>query len=277
MNSFETHRAALRFPDLLEAVAALDPEVRVRFTSPHPAHFPEDLLHLIGQTPNICSSLHLPLQSGSDAILGRMRRRYTEDAYRSLVQRAREAIPDVSLSTDIIVGFCGETEADHEKTLKMLRDIEFSQAFLFAYSTRPKTEAARSMEDDVPHQLKQSRLREAIDTFHATAAQRNSKLIGTVQVVLVEAGAARAPASWGAGLDGGGPALTGRTDGNQRVIFRDVEIDRPRATLERAKPGEYIAVRVTGASSMTLFCEPLFRTSLAQVAEKNHLHRAIVG
>lgn len=266
-----SRRASLRFPDLLEAVAALDPEVRVRFTSPHPAHFPEDMLNLIAKTPNICSSLHLPIQSGSSAVLARMRRRYTESAYRELVERARMMIPGVTISTDVIVGFCGETNVDHEKTLQMLRDVQFSQAFLFAYSTRAKTEAARSMEDDVPHEVKQDRLREAIDTFHAVAAERNSTLAGREELVLVEAGSARAPEDWGDGMGGGGPALTGRTDGNQRVVFRDVEIGGAGRAPARAKSGEYVAVRVTGASSMTLFCEPLYRTSLGMYPAESQL------
>jgi MiaB/RimO family radical SAM methylthiotransferase len=255
-----TPTATRRFPDLLRAVAAVDPEMRVRFTSPHPAHFPDDLLQLMAETPNICSALHLPLQSGSTEMLDRMRRRYSADAYRKLTERARSTIPGVSISTDIIVGFCGESAAHHRETLRMVEDVRYDQAFCFAYSMRDKTEAARTMVDDVPHATKMSRLRELIDLVHRVAGEKNASELGREHLVLVESASGRSPPEWGPGVG----AKTGRTDGNKRVVFRDVPIPTRGGGMRRAGAGDYVAVRVTGSTSVTLLCDPTERTTLSQ-------------
>ena len=130
---------------------------RSRFTSPHPKDFPPHLLQLVGDRPNVCSSLHLPAQSGSDSVLERMRRGYRYDSYMRLVSDARSAVPGVSLSSDFIAGFCGETEEEHSDTIRLMREVEYDQAFMFAYSMRGKTHAHRRMEDDVPDDVKQRR------------------------------------------------------------------------------------------------------------------------
>lgn len=252
--------ATRRFPDLLQVVSEIEPEMRVRFTSPHPAHFPEDVLDLIAETPNICSALHLPLQSGSTPMLQRMRRRHTADAYRELVALTRAKIPGVTLSTDLIVGFCNETDEDHAATLDMLRDVGYSQAFIYAYSLRAGTEAAKKMEDNVPHELKMRRLREALDLYHSVAAERNKAEIGRQHLVLVEEGDAKSPAAWGADAK----AKTGRTDGNQRVVFRDAPVsDRDGGAPRLVEAGDYVAVRVVNSSSVTLLCEPVERSSIS--------------
>lgn len=134
-----------RFSDLLIAVAAINPEMRIRFTSPHPKDFPDDVLQAVANTKNICKQLHMPLQSGSTSNLSRMRRGYSKEAFLDLVQRARDVIPGVALTTDVIAGFCGETEEEHQDTLDVMRTVQFDQAFMFAYSLRDKTHAARVM------------------------------------------------------------------------------------------------------------------------------------
>lgn len=134
-----------RFAELLMDVASICPEMRVRFTSPHPKDFPPDVLSVIAETYNICKSIHMPVQSGSSSTLSRMRRGYTREAFLSLVQDARTIIPGVCLSTDVIAGFCGETEEEHNETVSLMREVTFDQAFMFAYSLREKTHAAYAM------------------------------------------------------------------------------------------------------------------------------------
>ncbi len=203
-----------RFADLLETVASLDPELRVRFTSPHPKDFSDDVLSAIAKYPNICKSLHLPAQSGSSSVLERMRRGYSREAYLDLFNRAKEIIPGVTISTDMITGFCGETEQEHEDSLSLMEQCAFDQGFLFAYSLREKTHADRSelMSDDVPEEIKQRRLQEVIEVFRRQLQLRNSTTeTFQCRLVLVEGHATRStPES---------PMLTGRTDGNKRVIF----------------------------------------------------------
>jgi tRNA A37 methylthiotransferase MiaB len=137
--------AGVRFADLLRDVAAVNPEIRVRFTSPHPKDFPPDVLDAIASTHNICKSIHLPVQSGSSSVLERMRRGYSREAFLALTEDMRRLMPQVALSTDVIAGFCGETEAEHADTVSLMRQVAFDQAFMFAYSLRDKTHAAHTM------------------------------------------------------------------------------------------------------------------------------------
>jgi MiaB/RimO family radical SAM methylthiotransferase len=260
--------ASVRFPDLLDAVSQVDPEVRIRFTSPHPAHFPDDVIQLMAERNNICSSIHLPVQSGSNTVLDRMKRRYTVEAYKDLVSQIRAIIPRVTLSTDIISGFCGETEDDHLATLELMRSVQYDNGFFFAYSTRDKTEAARSLVDDVSDEDKLRRLREVIDLFHTLALSKNQSEIGAQHLVLVESGNPRRPAGWTTDIE----TRTGRTDTNKRVIFPDLAVpwksvdssSEASSTIASPLIGEYVAVRVTGATSGTLFCDPLYRTTMAE-------------
>lgn len=201
-----------RFADLLAAVSDISPELRVRFTSPHPKDFPDDVLAVIAERPNLCKSLHLPAQSGSSSVLERMRRGYTREAYLDLFRRAREIIPGVTISTDMITGFCGETEEEHQESVSLMRECQFDQAFMFAYSDREKTHAARTMKDDVPEEVKLRRLQEVIDVFRAGVQERNRATEwGRLRLVLIEGPSTRSTPY--------APMLTGRTDGNKRVIF----------------------------------------------------------
>lgn len=146
---------SVQFAALLDRVAAIDPEMRVRFTSPHPKDFPDEVLEVISRRPNVCCCLHMPAQSGSTAALDRMARGYTREAYLALIARVKEIIPGCAITTDIITGFCEETEEEHADTVSLMKLVGYEQAFMFAYSERAGTSAARKMEDDVPDDVKQ--------------------------------------------------------------------------------------------------------------------------
>jgi MiaB/RimO family radical SAM methylthiotransferase len=201
-----------RFADLLHAIADINPDMRVRFTSPHPKDFPAEALAAIAARRNICGSVHLPAQSGSSSVLARMRRGYTREAYLQLVAQIRETIPGVSISTDLIAGFCDETEEEHQDTLALLREVRFDQAFMYAYSLRDRTHAAHTMSDNVPEEVKKRRLQEIIDTYRDALIQKNfEEEDGQLRLVLVEGPANRSSPER--------PVYTGRTEGNKRVLF----------------------------------------------------------
>jgi len=249
---FQGKDSGARFNELLCRVADAAPEVRIRFTSPHPKDFPNAVLDTIAQYPNIAKQLHVPLQSGSTAVLQRMRRGYTREAYLELIGAIRSRV-NSALSTDVIAGFCGETEEDHEQTLEMLRQVQYEHAYTFAYSLREKTHAHRNYVDDVPQETKSRRLQEIVKTFHENAALRNKSYLNTTQLVLVE------------GFDKKNKScLTGRSDGN-RVVFPGLSVlSEDRSTSVSVQPGDFVAVQITEASSSTLYGRPLFRSSLTR-------------
>jgi MiaB/RimO family radical SAM methylthiotransferase len=238
----------LRFTTLLEKCSIAAPEVRFRFTSPHPKDFPDDLFHLIQERPNICKSLHLPLQSGSTSVLERMRRGYSKESFLSLAEKARMIIPEVTLSTDIIAGFCGETETDHQDTLEVMRRVRFEQAFMFAYSQRPKTPAARKYEDDVPDVVKQSRLHQVIETFQMYRPQ--TPLLNTRQLVLVDGKSKKDASLW-----------KGRTDGNHLCVLNQGE-------LGNLQPGDYVEVDIHSSTPTTVYGHVLRKSSLQEFYQK---------
>ncbi|KAM3133495.1 hypothetical protein pb186bvf_014337 [Paramecium bursaria] len=176
----------VRFDQLLEMVAKSFPEMRIRFISPHPKDFPDRVLNMVQQYPNIAKSIHIPCQSGSNTVLQRMRRNYTREALINLCKKARDIVPNVTLSTDVIVGFCGETEQDFQDTQDLMNEIKFENAFMFAYSMREKTHAHRNFTDDIPQDVKQQRLSTLIDQFHKIQKVENQKEIGRKHLVLVE-------------------------------------------------------------------------------------------
>jgi len=204
--------AGYYFVDLVEAVSNISPELRVRFTSPHPKDYPPELLSLMAERNNVCNHLHMPAQSGSSTVLERMRRGYTREAYMELIDDVRRTIPDVAITSDFITGFCGETEEEHEDTLTLMEHIQYDQAFMFAYSMRGKTHANRTMEDDVPEEIKSRRLQEIIHMFRTNVQLRNDEHeVGKLRLVLVEGESRKSKEgarTWG-----------GRTDQNKRVVF----------------------------------------------------------
>jgi MiaB/RimO family radical SAM methylthiotransferase len=204
-----TGSIGVRFTELLARVAAVHPEVRVRFTSPHPKDFPPDLIELMRITPNVAKQIHLPLQAGSTEVLARMRRGYSKDAYLELAGRLRSRIPGVALSTDVIAGFCGESDADHADTLEVLRTVAFETAFHFKYSQRERTHAHRTLQDDVPEAVKQRRLEDIIAVCLQTRRERLAGDMGKSHLVLVERVNPKSP-----------DELAGRTDCAKAVVFK---------------------------------------------------------
>ena len=228
VNSY--HHEGSRFPQLLEAVAGVDGVRRIRFTSPHPSDVDDDMLRVMATHENICSSVHLPLQAGADRTLRRMQRTYTRAEYLKLVDRIRAALPDVGLTTDIIVGFPGETEADFEETLEVMEQVRFDSAFMFKYSLRPGTKAA-NYSSHVDEQEKQRRLEAVIAMQKESTLMRNRALTGQVAEVLVERESKKSPLQW-----------AGRTDSNKLVVF-----DR-----EDARLGDFVQIKIDGSHGVTL-------------------------
>jgi len=233
------------FADLVDAVSRVDPELRVRFTSPHPKDFPRELLQLIAERSNVCNHLHMPSQSGSTTVLERMRRGYSRESYLELIQDVRERIPGVGISTDMIAGFCGETEEEHEDSVTLMEEVGYDQAFMFAYSMREKTHAHRRMQDDVEEPVKQRRLREIIDTFYDRLLIKNQAEIGSTQTILVE-GESKKGGQW-----------SGRSDANKTVVFEIREEDK-------VEIGDYVRVGVKGITGPTLIGSFKGKTTLRE-------------
>jgi tRNA-2-methylthio-N6-dimethylallyladenosine synthase len=245
VNSYRDERdgTVVRFAELLYRISLLSPALRVRYSTSHPKDCSDELLHVHAERSNVCNALHLPVQHGNTDVLRRMRRTYTRDEYLALVERARAIVPGLSLSTDIIAGFCGETEAEHADTLSLLEAVRYDLAFMFQYSERPHTYAARKYADDVPEAVKKRRLGEVIALQTRIAAENNRAEVGRVHTVLVEGPSRRSDAQ-----------LCGRTDHNKMVVF-----DR-----QAFQPGQYVRIRITGSTSATLFGEALGVTTPAE-------------
>ncbi|KAK7872977.1 hypothetical protein R5R35_004282 [Gryllus longicercus] len=252
---YRPKRGGLRFADLLEKVSNVNSEMRIRFTSPHPKDFPDEVLHLIRERPNICNNLHLPAQSGNDRVLERMRRGYTRAAYLELVDHVRDVLPGVTLSSDFICGFCGETEQEFEDTLSLMERVQYHMAFLFPYSLREKTVAHRKLQDDVPSAVKQERLLAMVGLFRRGALKLNKEQIGRRQLILVEGRSKRSD-----------QFLAGRNDGNTKVIIPAYSVPEHRFS-RNDKPivsGDYVVVQINDASSQVLKGTPLYHSTLSE-------------
>jgi tRNA-2-methylthio-N6-dimethylallyladenosine synthase len=217
------------FGELLRAVDAIDGIERIRFTSPHPKDFRDPVIAAITDSPAVCEHVHLPLQSGSSRILKAMRRTYTRERYLAVVGKLRDAIPDLALGTDIIVGFPGETESDFDETLEVVETVGYDSAFTFVYSPRSGTEAA-AMADQVPDEVKHERIERLVDHVQRVALERNRRRIGLLEEVLVE-GPSRTDTT----------RLRGRTRRNTTVHF-----------VGDAHPGDLVHVEIEAATSTTL-------------------------
>jgi tRNA-2-methylthio-N6-dimethylallyladenosine synthase len=220
------------FAQLLRAVARIDRIERVRFTSPYPVDFTDDVIAAIAEEPKLCKYVHLPVQSGSDAVLDRMRRGYRAADYRAIIAALRRAMPDIAVSTDLLTGFSGETEADHQATLALMRELRFDSAFMFAYSERDLTFAARKLPDDVVPAVKQRRLAEIVQLQEQISADVFAAHVGRRERVLVHGPSKRDPAQ-----------LMGRTDGFKTVIL-------PAGV---GAIGELVEVTIERATMATLF------------------------
>ena len=224
------------FAALLRLVARAVPEMRIRFSTSHPKDMGDETLRVIAEEPNVCRHIHLPVQSGSNRILKLMNRKYTREWYLERVAAIRRIVPDCGLSTDIFAGYCSETEDDHALSLSLMRECGYDSAFMFKYSERPGTYAARHLPDDVPEEVKVRRLEELIALQNELSAESNRRCIGHTYEVLIEGTSKRSREQ-----------LFGRTEQNKVVVF-------DRGTL---RPGQYATVRITDASSATLKGEVL--------------------
>ena len=222
------------FAQLLEAVAGVSPNLRVRFSTSHPKDICDEVLHVMAAYKNICKSIHLPAQSGSTRILELMRRGYTREWYMSRINAIRRIMPDCSISTDIIAGFCTETEDDHRETLSLMEQAQFDHAFMFKYSERPNTLAAREMPDNVPETVKTRRLQEIIDLQGRLSAESKQRCIGKTYEVLAESISKKS-----------NNELSGRNSQNMVVVF-------PKGNHA---PGDYVKVRIKDCTQATLIGE----------------------
>ena len=219
------------FPDLLESVALIDPSLRVRFATNHPKDISDKLIQTMARHDNICDHIHLPVQSGSDRMLEKMRRRYTREWYLDRVRKIREILPGCGITTDVIAGFCSETEEDHQATLSLFKEVAFDYAYMFCYSERPGTIAARHYPDDVPQEVKTRRLNEIIELQNQLSLESNRSDIGKTFEVLVEGPSKRNPEE-----------LCGRTGSDKMCVFPGLGHNA----------GDYVQVRIADCTSATL-------------------------
>ena len=225
---------SVNFAQLLEMVAKISPDLRVRFSTSHPKDISDEVIYTMAMYENICKHIHLPVQSGSSRMLEKMRRKYDREWYLERVRKIRSVIPDCGITTDVIAGFCSETEQDHQDTLTLMEEVVFDSAFMFAYSERPGTLASRKYPDDIPYDLKTQRLNEIIALQGRMSLKSNEKEIGRVLKVLVE-----------------GPSkknqdeLCGRASSNKMCVFPS----------RGEKAGDYCEVEVVSVTSATLLCK----------------------
>ena len=231
VNSY--HHEGQKFHELLDAVAQIPGLKRIRYTSPHPEDMTQDVLNVMAKYDNICNYVHLPLQAGNDEVLNRMNRTYTKDQFLARVNQIRNTLPNVGISTDIIVGFPGENEAEFQETMDVMEVVKFDSAFTFKYSSRPGTKAAE-FDDHVPEDEKQHRLERLIEMQQKHTLFRNKAIVGRVEMVLVEKESKRSKKQW-----------AGRTDANKWVVFNK----------ENAKIKDLIPVKIMDARGITLHGE----------------------
>ena len=223
----------VNFAKLLQMVAEINPELRVRFSTSHPKDISDEVIYTMAKHENICRHIHLPVQSGSSIMLEKMRRKYDREWYLERVDKIRSVMPDCGITTDVIAGFSGETEQDHQDTLTLMEQVVFDSAFMFAYSERPGTLASKKYPDDIPYDVKTARLNEIIALQGRMSLKSNEKEVGKVMKVLVEGPSKRNPEE-----------LCGRAGSNKMCVFPS----------RGEKPGDYCEVEVTSVTSATLLC-----------------------
>jgi len=219
------------FTELIENVALINPLLRVRFTTSHPKDISDELIETIAKHKNICNSIHLPVQSGSNSVLKRMNRKYTREWYLNRIEKIKELTPDCGLTTDIISGFCGETEFEHNETISIMKKVGYDFAFMFKYSERPNTAAEKKFKDDVTEEIKKRRLKEIIELQQELSHKSNLRDIGKTFEVLVEGVSKRSTED-----------LSGRNSQNKVVVF-------PKRNF---KKGDYVNVEIIDCTSATL-------------------------
>lgn len=234
--SSEQQAAATNFAQLLEKVALISPQLRVRFSTSHPKDMTDDVLHMVAKHTNICNYIHLPVQSGSSRILEMMNRGYTREWYLGRMAAINRIIPNCGISTDIITGFCSETEEDHQQTISLMKEIKYDYAYMFSYSERPKTLAERKYKDDVAEAVKKRRLAEIIELQRLNSGIKTLLGIGQVHEVLVEGFSKKS-----------NEMLMGRNSQNTVVVF----------PKQNYKKGDYVNILATRCTTSTLIGEPV--------------------
>ena len=231
-NASEIQKAtATNFAELLELVAEAQPRMRIRFSTSNPQDMTEDVLHSMAKYKNICNYIHLPVQSGSSRILKEMNRQHTREEYMALIDKVREIIPDCAISQDMITGFPTETEEDHKQTLSLMDYVKYDFGFMFMYSERPGTMAARKLEDDVPLEVKKRRLTEIVDLQQQHSAYRTKQFVGKTVEVLIEKESKKSDLEW-----------SGRTEQNTVAVF----------PKENYKVGDFVLVKIEDCTTATL-------------------------
>lgn len=254
-NASEMAKAtAVDFAKLLHLVAKAQPDMRIRFSTSNPQDISDDVLHAIAEHRNICKYIHLPVQSGSTKILKAMNRQHTREEYMDLVDRIRNIIPECGISQDMIAGFPTETEEDHQDTLSLMEYVDYDYGFMFAYSERPGTLAARKMEDDVPEKVKKRRLTEIINVQQKSSLKRTQEFLGKTVEVLIEKESKKSDQHW-----------SGRTTQNTVVVF----------PKEQYKVGEFVMVKIEDCTSATLIGTAVghsdLKGPLSYIEEEMHL------
>jgi len=229
-------KATVNFAELMELVAKVSPDLRVRFSTSHPKDMTDDVLYAMAKYENLCNYIHLPVQSGNSDVLKRMNRGYSREWYIKRIEAIHEIIPDCAISTDVISGFCGETDLEHSDTLSLMDFVKYDFAYMFKYSERPKTLAERKFEDDVPEEMKSSRLSEIIEKQLKFSLESNKKRIGLIEKVLIEGESKRSDEH-----------MCGRTSRNSMVVF-------PKG---KGLKGEYVQVKIIDCTSATLMGEEI--------------------
>lgn len=232
----EVDGKAVTFANLLELVAQISPELRVRFSTSHPKDITDDVLHTMAKYENICKYIHLPLQSGSTRILQLMNRSYTREWYMAKVDRIRQIMPECGISSDVIAGFCTETEEDHQDTLSMMKYARYDMSYMFFYSERPGTLAERRYKDDIPEEVKKRRLQEIVELQGQLSHQSNKEDVGKTFKVLIENTSKKKEYDW-----------MGRTSQNKVIVF-------PKG-IKPHRPGDYVWVKVIDCTQATLLGE----------------------
>ncbi|MBV1924313.1 MAG: tRNA (N6-isopentenyl adenosine(37)-C2)-methylthiotransferase MiaB [Flavobacteriaceae bacterium] len=236
-NATEIEKAtATSFSNLLALVAEAQPKMRIRFSTSNPQDMTEDVLHTVAKYPNICNYIHLPFQSGNTRILKEMNRQHTREEYIELIDKINKIIPNCGISQDIITGFPTESEEEHQETLSLLEYVKFYFGFMFKYSERPGTMAARKLEDDIPEEVKKRRLTEIVDVQRKHSAYRTNQFIGQTVEVLIERESKKSDQHW-----------SGRNEQSLVVVF----------PKESYKPGDFVLVKVNDCTSATLRGEPI--------------------
>lgn len=224
-------KPTVTFAGLMEKVAQVNPDLRIRFSTSHPKDMTDDVLHVMARYENLCKYIHLPVQSGSTEVLKRMNRGYSREWYLNRIDAIKRILPDAAISTDIITGFCGETEEDHQETISLMKEVGYEFSYMFFYSERPKTLAERKFEDDIPEEVKKRRLSEVQELQSELSSIGNEKMLGKTYKVLIEGTSKRSD-----------DFVYGRNSQNVTTIF----------PKENYKPGDYVEVKITGFTSATL-------------------------